>query len=86
MRDTQREREAEPQAEGEAGSMRVPDAGLDPRTPGSRPGPKAEPPGLPSAVCLLERLIVFLGLGKSVPKTPLVPEPCDFKKSFDYIS
>ena len=35
----EREREAETQAEGEAGS--TPDVGLDPRTPGSRPGPKA---------------------------------------------
>ena len=33
MRDTQRE--AETQAEGEAGSCREPNAGLDPRTPGS---------------------------------------------------
>ena len=37
MRDT--EREAETQAEGEAG--REPDEGLDPRTPGSCPEPKA---------------------------------------------
>ena len=47
MRDTQREAEAE----GEAGS-REPDAGLDPRTPGSRPEPKADAqplshPGIP---------------------------------------
>ena len=35
MRDTQRE--AETQAEGEAGSMQ----GLDPRSPGSGPWPKA---------------------------------------------
>ena len=35
MRDTQRE--AETQAEGEAGSCREPNAGLDPRTPGSCP-------------------------------------------------
>ena len=36
------EREAETQAEGEAGSMhREPDVGLDPGSPGSRPGPKA---------------------------------------------
>ena len=52
MRD--REREAETQAEGEAGSMQEPDAGLDPGTPGSRPGPQAvlgaEPPGGPSHV------------------------------------
>ena len=33
MRDT--EREAETQAEGEAGSRRETDVGLDPRTPGS---------------------------------------------------
>ena len=39
MRDT--EREAETQADGEAGSMREPDVGLDPGTPGSHPGPKA---------------------------------------------
>ena len=43
MRDT--EREAETQAEGEAGSLvagsREPDVGLDPRSPGSRPGLKA---------------------------------------------
>ena len=39
MRNT--EREAETQAEGEAGS-REPDAGLDPRTPGSHPEPKAD--------------------------------------------
>ena len=39
---THREREAETQAEGEAGSMhREPDMGLDPKSPGSHPGPKA---------------------------------------------
>ena len=38
----ERERGAETQAEGEAGSMhREPDVGLDPGSPGSRPGPKA---------------------------------------------
>ena len=44
-RDTpEREREAETQAEGEAGSMhREPDMGFDPGSPGSRPGPKAAP-------------------------------------------
>ena len=42
---TQREREAETQAEGEAGSMhREPDVGLDPGSPGSRLGPKAGAP------------------------------------------
>ena len=50
MRDT--EREAETQAEGEAGSMQQADVRLDPGTPGSRPGPKADAqplrhPGIP---------------------------------------
>ena len=50
---TQWEREAETQAEGEAGSMhREPDVGFDPGSPGSRPGPKAgtkplRHPGIP---------------------------------------
>ena len=52
MRDT--EKEAETQAEGEAGSPLEPDAELNPRTPGSRPEPKAETqllsyPGAPEA-------------------------------------
>ena len=39
---TEREREAETQAEGEAGSMYwEPNVGLDPGSPGSHPGPKA---------------------------------------------
>ena len=38
MRDTQRE--AETQAEGEAGSIQGAYAGLDPRSPGPRPGLK----------------------------------------------
>ena len=50
---TEREREAETQAEGKAGSMhREPDLGFDPGSPGSRPGPKAgakplRHPGIP---------------------------------------
>ncbi|CAD7688065.1 unnamed protein product [Nyctereutes procyonoides] len=50
----EREREAETQAEGEAGSMhREPDVGFDPGSPGSRPGPKAgakplRHPGIPT--------------------------------------
>ena len=50
---TERERGAETQAEGEAGSMhREPDVGFDPESPGSRPGPKAgakplRHPGIP---------------------------------------
>ena len=49
----EREREAETQAEGKAGSMhREPDVGFDPGSPGSRPGPKAgakplHHPGIP---------------------------------------
>ena len=50
MRDTEKERDAETQEEGEAGSMQG--VGLDPGSPGSRPGPKAgakplSPPGIP---------------------------------------
>ena len=40
MRDT--EREAETQAEGEAGSLGGPHVRFNPRTPGSRPEPKAD--------------------------------------------
>ena len=53
MRDTHKEREAETQREGEAGSMhREPDMGFNPGSPGSRPGPKAgakplRHPGIP---------------------------------------
>ena len=62
---TQREREAETQAEGEAGSMyREPDVGLDPGSPGSRPGPKAgakllRHPGIPFIYYLLFMFIFF---------------------------
>ena len=55
-----REREAETQAEGEAGSMhREPgDVGFDPGSPGSRPGPKAgakplRHPGIPLSFFLI---------------------------------
>ena len=46
-------REAETQAEEEAGSLKEPGVGLDPRTPGSRPEPKADAqllshPGIPN--------------------------------------
>ena len=50
---SQREREAETQAEGEAGSMQwEPDVGFNPGSPGSRPGPRAgakplRHPGIP---------------------------------------
>ena len=57
-RHTVREREAETQAEGEAGPVhREPDVGLDPGSPGSRPGPKAgakplRHPGIPRTAIL----------------------------------
>ena len=61
---TQREREAETQAEGEAGSMhQEPDVGFDPGSPGSRPGPKAggakplRHPGIPLPISL--KLVLF---------------------------
>ena len=53
-----REREAEIQAKGEAGSMHwEPDVGFDPGSPGLRPGPKAgtkplRHPGIPEAYFL----------------------------------
>ena len=56
LRDREREREAETQAEGETGSMhQEPDVGLDPGSPGSRPGPKAgakrlRHPGIPDSI------------------------------------
>ena len=59
-REREREREAETQAEGEAGSMhREPDVGFDPRSPGSRPGPKAgakplRHPGIPLCLIIIE--------------------------------
>ena len=71
---TEREREAETQAEGEAGSIhRDPDVGLDPGSPGSRPGPKAgakplRHPGIPwkhkskSQLCTTSQLSKWLNL------------------------
>ena len=53
QRERERERGAETQAEGEAGSMhREPDVGFDPGSPGSHSGPKAgakplRHPGIP---------------------------------------
>ena len=56
MRDI--EREAETQAEGEAGSMEGARCGLDPRIPGSHPEPKADGqllshPGIPLTKLLI---------------------------------
>ena len=70
---TEREREAETQAEREAGSMyREPDVGFDPGSPESRPGPKAgakplRHPGIPS-------LIVLYKLGTVVSKRKTMTE------------
>ena len=63
---TEREREAETQAEGEAGSMRwEPDVGLNPGSPGLRPGPKAgakplRHPGIPT-FCHLNYYVSLCG-------------------------
>ena len=58
-------REAETQAEGEAGSMhREPDVGFDPGSPGSRPGPKAgaKPLSHPgNCSSLLKSQVKFIG-------------------------
>ena len=68
MRDTQGE--AETKAEGEAGFLGgEPDAGLDPRTPGSHPGPKgdAQPPshpGVPGLPVFQVRFLTFCRLFK----------------------
>ena len=56
-----RDREAETQAEGKAGPMQEPDVGLNPRTPGSRPGQKADAqslshPGVPNKTFILKHL------------------------------
>ena len=59
---SEREREAETQAEGEAGSMhREPDVRFDPGSPGSRPEPKAgakplRHPGIPLVLDFLNTL------------------------------
>ena len=62
---THREREAETQAEGEAGSMHwEPDVGFDPGSPRSRPGSKAgasqttAPPRDPEFILFYGRVIV----------------------------
>ena len=59
MIDIERERDAETQAEGEAGSMhREPNVGFDPGSPRSRPGPKAgakplRHPGIPDSLTFM---------------------------------
>ena len=62
----EREREAETQAEGEAGSKhREPDMGFDPASPGSRPGPKAgakplRHPGIPKESTCDEHWVLYV--------------------------
>ena len=63
MRDTHRERQRHRQREKQA-PHRVPYVGLDPRTPGSRPGLKAgaktsEPPRSPSSMTIYICIILF---------------------------
>ena len=52
-------------AEGEADSLQEPDVGLDPGTPGSRPGPKADAqplshPGVPLLYILINVSCILL--------------------------
>ena len=60
MRD--RERKAETQAEGEAGSL--PDAGLSPWTPGSHTEPRADTQPLSHSDALTATYQTFMGLSK----------------------
>ena len=64
-------REAETQAEGEAGPHGEPDAGLDPETLGSRPEPKAHAqprshPGVPERIALNLGLQMLKHLGMRI--------------------
>ena len=63
MRDTEKERQRHRQR-GKQAACRQPDAGLDPETPGSCPGPKAgtkpQPPRDPKAWSL-EQILINLG-------------------------
>ena len=63
MRDRERERQRHRQREKQA-LLREPDVGLDPRTPGSHPGPKigTKPlshPGIPISVFLIYKHICY---------------------------
>ena len=69
MRDTHREREREREGQRHRererqAPCREPDMGLDPRTPGSCPGPKADArplshPGIPESFYFLSRMLFF---------------------------
>ena len=72
-REREREREKQRQREKQA-PCRDPDMGLDPRTPGSRPGPKAgtkplSHQGIPSSN-------VFIGFFGSFKTSPSQPNEC----------
>ena len=78
MRDTQRE--AETQAEGEAGSMhQEPDVGFDLGSPGSRPEPKAgakplRHPGIPFFVILNGFYLFCCPIADGRISTPIVTQ------------
>ena len=68
---TEREREAETQAEGEAGSMhREPDVGFDPGSPRSRPGPKTGAKPLATQGSLFHIILVELGALSTAATVP----------------
>ena len=65
-RERERERQRHKQREKQA-PCREPHVGLDPGSPGSRPGPKASAkllshPGIPSYSCFLNKVVTFYGL------------------------
>ena len=71
MIDTERERQRHRRRQKQA-PCREPDAGLDPGTPGSRPGPKAgakplSHPGIPSLYVLIFSLNTGLVLRQALP-------------------
>ena len=70
MRDTAREREAETQAEGEAGSLQGARCGTRSRILGLRPGPKAVP-GVPASAFQNRYMISHINLKLYNPHTLL---------------
>ena len=81
MRDRQRHRQREKQA-----PCREPDVGLDPRTPGSRPGLKADAqllshPGIPTILSLYMIRYCYLE-GKIIKNYKFPESPCSTCKCF----
>ena len=77
MKERERERQRHRQREKQA-PCREPDMGLDPRTPGSHPGPKAgskplSHPGIPLHAKHLMRIISFNLLTTSEVDTVFIP-------------